>query len=423
MLAVALALALFGYSVSAPFIQLVDPTGSRAAIVLRGFVVVICVACLLVYPRNKHNLHSYLWPVSIFLILYAARLYENFYVRNLEWQADPFTTFAFLFGGIFIPCFCLSKIIQNLDEGDYFNVKFILIVAFLIGLYLNLDYLLLTSKYSRASLEKLNPISIGAAASSFALLLLIARTKGFWVTLCKFAGVSILVGITAFVEARGPVVASVLASIIFLLVSKGAYRARFIYIGIIIGFILTLIAYYYELDFVEFAIRRFFTESEYYRGSGIGVSVDGRIIAYKLSWQQFLDNTIIGDKVFEPYLLQYPHNLFLESLISVGLLGSVFLLVHLYFCFRFCFMFFRSNRSTLIELFVSILFLKEFVAVQFSGAVWSNLVFWISSVCLVALGASRMGNRSGRSEFRRAEDAMPGQESGRSGLVHSFERR
>ncbi len=258
MLALALALALFGYSIFAPFIQLIDPSGSRASIALRGFVVLICAACLLMYPRNKYGLHSYLWPVSIFFTLYTARLYENFYVRNLEWQADPFTVFAFLLGGIFIPCFCLSKIIQNLDEGDFFNIKFILIIAFVIGLYLNLDYLLLTSKYTRANLEKLNPISLGAAASSFALLLLISRTKSFWMTLCKFAGVSVLVAITAFVEARGPVVASIIASLVFLFVSRGVYRRRFIYFGIIIVFILTFVAYYYELDFVEFAIRRFF---------------------------------------------------------------------------------------------------------------------------------------------------------------------
>jgi len=115
--------------------------------------------------------------------------------------------------------------------------------------------------------------------------------------------------------------------------------------------------------------------------------------------------------VFEPVLLYYPHNLFMETLISLGLVGATILVVHLAISLRATIWLLRRPDTPPYVVFIAISFVKDLIQAQFSGAVYTNTTVWVASACTIALySAYRRDVRRRKLAVRMAE-AMPVQAS------------
>jgi O-antigen ligase len=384
LLGITLGFALYGYPTVAPIIELVSPEGSGPAIALRIIVLSLSVICVYVYPHRNLAGSLALLPMFLFLALYTLRLYDNFFLREFSWQAEPLTTFGFLLAGTVLPAFALSRTIANLDDQRFLVVQGLMIVIFLVGLSINFDTLLASSKVTRASLAKLNPIGLGDMASTFALLPLITPTKNPILTSGRYTLCLVLVGIAAFSQSRGPIVGMGIALFAYGLAVNGSHKIYLIGAMVILAAAMIAAPLALGVDLIEMALARFLTAAD-----SSDPSAMGRVDAWRASLDQFWEAPLFGDRVFEPTLLHYPHNIFVESLISLGILGTLILFAHLALTTHSCFRLLFNPHSTILGRFISLLTLKEFVQVQFSGAIWGNITFWIASACVITLAEAQ----------------------------------
>lgn len=81
----------------------------------------------------------------------------------------------------------------------------------------------------------------------------------------------------------------------------------------------------------------------------------------------------------EPVEFTYPHNLFIETAMALGVIGLVMLFALLAKSARAAFRL-AADRKLLLPM----LFAQYFVGAQLSGAIWGNSAFWAVTTLLVA---------------------------------------
>ena len=114
LLALTFVLALMGYQLAAPFIQIMAPDGSEPAIAVRVLIIVLAGVCLVAsFSRRTCGLYQLL-PFYLFLTFYTLRLCENFFVRELVWQADPVIALSMLIGSGILPALLLAPVVAQM---------------------------------------------------------------------------------------------------------------------------------------------------------------------------------------------------------------------------------------------------------------------------------------------------------------------
>jgi O-antigen ligase len=107
---------------------------------------------------------------------------------------------------------------------------------------------------------------------------------------------------------------------------------------------------------------------------------DNRKELYISAYLQFTKNPIFGDKYFEEITKTYPHNIFLEVLMSTGLVGILFFLLHI---FNLVFLYFKNYNIKNNSTFLFYITFFYFSCSLFSSSIWGNLEFFIFSALLI----------------------------------------
>jgi O-antigen ligase len=293
-----------------------------------------------------------------------------------------------MFGSGVIPALLLRPGIAQIGDDDLRKAAIALSTVFLVGIALNWNLLVSASEVYQASLDKLNPISLGAIATSLALVLLLLPTTHIRQAVLRYGSILILLGIAAFSQARGPMISTAGALIAIGALSPKSYRHILVRVGVVVAAVLLLLPLFTKFNLMDFALERFFKDpSQFSNLENDSIWIRQR--SWHAAWDQFIESPIIGNKVFEPTRDQYPHNLILESLISVGILGSSLFFLHIVICIRACFRLLASPAATGVDRITAALWVKEIIAAQFSGAYYGNPTFIILSVGLITLSSSR----------------------------------
>lgn len=240
-------------------------------------------------------------------------------------------------------------------------------------------------------LTKLNPIALGSISSSFALLFfaLYRDTRNPTARIVFAVGIALMLSVLALSQSRGPLLGLVVSLLVYLLCASGLERRRVLQGLFAVGVLLALTPLILGLDVLETALRRI-PDDPFSAGSYQGhTSIGARFLIWDAARQQFLESPFIGDVFFARQFNFYPHNLFLEGLISVGILGSVFLVIHVFIAFFKTVQLIQSRQRTVVDVFLALVFVKLFVQVQFSGSVWNAVPFWLLSIAVIALGHAR----------------------------------
>ena len=103
--------------------------------------------------------------------------------------------------------------------------------------------------------------------------------------------------------------------------------------------------------------------------------ISARSSYYSEALNTFNNNLFFGG----PFLLQkgnaigsYPHNFFIESLMTGGIFFFTLFVILIFFGFKSLIKNFRTKSFT----FIDILFLQYFLLGMSSGALWSSKIFW-----------------------------------------------
>ena len=110
-----------------------------------------------------------------------------------------------------------------------------------------------------------------------------------------------------------------------------------------------------------------------------------RVLSFQGAYEQFLDHPLFGRYVNEHLTYYYPHNIYLESFMAVGLLGSAPFFLHVFLALRSALLVLRLKYVSWVWTFISILFMREAMGSAASGSLWGNTGFWMTSFLVIAI--------------------------------------
>lgn len=373
-------LMLFGF----PFSLLV-PIGLNVSttpysILYRSFCVFLMVILLLA-PRKREKEENRAKNAFVLLMIFWAilllRIYYDFEFTNVLKQPNVLlnSTQVYLFA-IFLSLFPIIVIYKNKHFINfqyiekYLNVGIALYaLSILLGIFLNFNTNFLNIIFERTELfygsdfgpHPLNPISISRAGSIIFLIsvnrLLINKEKVLVMILFLITGLFLLL----LGSSRGPFISTSII-VLILLYTKSSLKK-------ILGLLLILFLIY--LIFISFVnleelgiFKRF--ESPNYGND----PTRGEIWEAALNY--FLKSPLIGYSIVDKFGI-YPHNIFLEVLMSIGLVGAIpFFITISESLIKSLKILSKSQNNSF-----ALLFLCQFFFSLSSGSLYYNPEFWV----------------------------------------------
>lgn len=371
--AAAFALAICGVYAFAGLVNKFNPEGSTGSILVRLSIIVITLGSYVLLPAKLKSSTAALIPMKLFFVLYVFRLAENIYISSVN--IPPLMIFSvFLVTGVGATLL-IASMDRAIRNSDLIFVMNILCVIFLVGLYLNRDMLFL-SQDERMAIDKINPIAMGHTAFAFLIyfFLVLGKTKKLTIQAAILAPMLLLV--VVFSRSRGAYIAGAGALLVYILLLKGSKRV-FAVLGALVVAMAILASSGVEL--IDVVIARLQT---------INVDADrSTMIRSQLfagAWRQFLENPVIGRYAVEMQFNFYPHNIYLESLMSVGALGSLPFAAHIILALRSTVGIIRAGKFPLAAVLAAVLFIREAIAGMASGSLWGNSLFWVTSALTIS---------------------------------------
>lgn len=351
---------------------------SQGSIIYRALVVIF--SFIIIFNSFNKVSKIRLGLFTLFLFLYSIRLIYDLSIRSIS---SPFIVpqiiYLFHFGGIIIPVTAVSfmKINTYKLNATIFYGSFVQCFFVLIGLYLlfgtNIVQLLserymYTDESVNGGGSPLNPILVSRTG---AVLFVLTLFKVLFKINKKHSYLYVLFFILSIIlillgGSRGPLVACVLLSIImiFFYLKKSNFKNKFTFCLLLLVLLIGLshiITTYSE----SIGIVNRFNESLLNQGD---VSY-GREGHFESAMNQFIDNPFFGDKIFDNYSGNYPHNIFIESFMALGIFGGVI------FAYITIINIIKCGKKNIINIFITFVCFSLFGCT--SGAIWSSFEFWI----------------------------------------------
>jgi hypothetical protein len=233
--------------------------------------------------------------------------------------------------------------------------------------------------------EKINPITLGHNVVTFWLALYcLVRAKKGGGAVSAFTYVALLPFL--FVTgSRGPLLAYFMLLFFILF-----YERKYLVIGVAIVSLITMVASLFAFKTViggQFETATIFIERLANAGSSDDASSGIRMRLYTEALAQFSNSPLLGDALEERTENYYPHNIIIEALMALGVVGGVLLL---YIFGWFYYRLFSYKNSVLASennalYFFALVGTQYFFAGQFSSSVISATLMFPAIVAFIAL--------------------------------------
>ncbi|MGV6816541.1 MAG: O-antigen ligase family protein [Thiotrichales bacterium] len=354
---------------------LLPSEGPGGLLVKAGIYIYILLTTLKFFNTDIPNAGLAYLPGVIFLFIYGIRLFWNFEVDGVGADLGKSYILLHFLVGLSFSVFAAVKVGHLIDDDMFFRVITILCVLFIGSLLLNIQQVM-DSWSTRLSLEKINPISMSLIAGAFILYYIVAVSKDYKYLKVALFLLPILFLVFVQAKSRGSIVAGAASLLAYAIFAPGKERIKFLF-GAGLFFIIFLIFFGEEIYETIFLRMETINVSD--------ASTMERLISWRGAWDQFLENPTFGKYFFELTYRTYPHNIYLESLMSVGIGGSVFLFSHVLVAYIAAISIIRKNRFSVWAVFMSVLFIRESIAAASAGSLWGSSGFWISSFLVISL--------------------------------------
>ena len=377
----AFALSMIGYYVLATYTNKLLPEGSLGGILIRAGTLCVVIIAHWRWARPKLSVRPiFIMPLVIFMGIYMFRISDNL-SGNLYFPIDNRTLFLILGVSTLIPALALSRIQGGLRDDQTVVVFSLLCMTFIGGMALNLDVLLSPDASARLSLDKVNPIGMAETAFAFILYYIVAFSHSRRVMVEAIILLPILALVVLYSGSRGALLAGSFAIVIYIILLRGSQRLLMI-LGL--GFSISTCLAIFGKHHLDFMLRRLQGLSD-----GRDISARSHFEAWQGAWQQFLDDPLFGRYAIELSKGTYPHNIYLESLMAVGLLGSIPFIIHIGLALRASVGIVRSRQFGISATLGAIIFFRELIAHAGKSSLWGATGFWIASTLVIAIWYGR----------------------------------
>ena len=385
----ALSLTLVGYPVAGLIGSAFDWDSTAASVPFRVGVLVFSVVLLVRSPASGIWLRKASW-LKVFTLLYLLRLLWDLGVAGVPGAGGAL---AFFLITVLLPCMALACVAGELREEQCAQATAILggTVCFMAVVMYAMDWGLhrsLTEQTRRLSFEAVNPITLGhtAVTTVIAALVLARRPIGSLRIALVFAAIVVALSCLVLSASRGPLLALGVCALGYVLFASN-WRMRLLLLGL--GVLIGLLTLSNLGDGSELLLR--FTDLDEDDSSL------ERLLLQSNAINQFLASPWLGSAYCELEFLEYPHNLFIETAMALGVVGLMVMSVLVYLAGV---QFVRRIRDG--ETLLPLLLLQYLVAIQFSGSLWGANAFWAMMAVTLAgklrPQASPMRRRAMRSE-------------------------
>lgn len=354
------ALVLVGYPLSASLSQFLGQVTSEFNIAFRLIHVALSLSLLIVSLSRKDFYLDKL--IILFFCFYIIRLWWDFsysFLPDIERDIQFFVAVT------------LFPVISMVGSRAWFNERMcIMLTAYiggLAGIFIAYNLALGSTAAAvpelnqRASLELLNPISIGYHGLFIATAATVILARYRTITTIMFAVPIVIMGTYLLIAAgsRGPFVALAVGLLVTSIASRRAY-ATYAVAALILGGLLI----YFGAP--EIILNRF-------RDAGLDESSLQRIYTSELSIDLAIKNPLVGYAYIEPVTGRYPHNLIVEAGMALGVGGFV-LLIWMQLSLLLNAWFVARNGQWFLPFIAAASFANAWI----SGSIWGSALFFVT---------------------------------------------
>jgi O-antigen ligase len=331
------------------------------------FRLLMGIVCIVILFNSPIQVNKKVFLVYFFWLLYLIRfLYETIFNSD-KIQLSLSDYWGYIFLGCLLPMSALlTTIDKNVLDKSLPLVYSLLLFVNVFGLINNQGFLFEEVNEMRADANiGLNSISFATCAISLIIVSLYLMNKLRFKIILWLSIILAIVNI-GLSGSRGPILQLALVGLFYLFMNTKKVSPKYIIIGLVS---FSGIIYYLSenFNFLNLLISRFTTSQ-----TELGGSDYERTLFIEGAWNQFINSPLIGDSVeVRPYGI-YPHNMLLESFMSLGILGGVL-------CFAILIIAFVKALQLLKFKEVSwlvILFLFSYIATFTTGSIVNNFRFW-----------------------------------------------
>lgn len=342
---------------------------------------IIVFLCMLLVVRNlkRVSINNEVVVYIVFCAIYILRIcYDYSLHRPLYIEYQKLILYFISFS--LIPFIVMSTIrlyrdnINSIFKGFlYSSITFSFLATVLYGKYIGTVSRLASGYVEDDVLSPLILSYCSALGIGVLIMFLIYNkvTKGQKILIC----LAILLNLVPFYlgASRGSIL-SLFLPFLFLVLSR--ISIKIIFKSIIVLFISIIVLYYIDVSTGSGLFARFLS---------IGADVESqsssasRLGLWKYALDQFMDYPIFGDKLQTNNIDIYPHNIILEILQSIGIIGFIPFAILLFKAFKVCKQIFRNYVEFA---WIPTIFIQAFVQNMFSGAIYTASWFWVSMALL-----------------------------------------
>lgn len=341
--AIVLSFIAFGYVAITPALLLISSLGREVNYIIRLVEVFLVIIIFPASGRNVRFINNSLVPLILFYLIYGTRLLNDILIDNIIlYLHTPLYDLGYFFGLTLLPVISIA-LLSKADDAPLFH-KSIFMLLSVANIFLLLYALMrgelaqggafsgrLEEKSEIEGVSVLGPIWFGIAGATLMSMLFGLYSSRRHLSRFHLVGGATLAGVCAanilFGASRGPVLALILSIVLFLFSPRNAKgrleqfvsRHR-MWAALIIGTVGVSIL----ITSTDGNIFLFERIMDMYSDRTLG-AVEARDLIYAAAWEDFLSSPILGKSYVVSFENSLAHNLILETLMSTGLIGAVFL--------------------------------------------------------------------------------------------------
>ncbi len=354
-------------------VSILSPDSSLGAVILRFGSLMILVLAFALTGRGARLPAAALLPATLFLVLYFARMLENMFISGLVIPPDNNNVLLVFLLSAILPSYLLAAMARQIRDADMTRLMSFFVMIYLFGLYFNWTALSDTSE-QRATLERVNSVALAYLSSSFLLFYFVKFGSSKIVTIGALLVSPILLVVVSIARSRGMMASSGAALLIYFLLSRGSRRMVLL---VCIALAVAVAFYYSDSDYVQYFLDTL--------GRVNSVDDKERLDLYQGSWAQIQDYPLFGRYILEMGSGFYPHNVYVEAVMAVGVIGAIPFALHIIIASYSAFGLIRNRHESAVGAFVALLFFRDAIGAAAAGSLYANAGLWISSFLVIAL--------------------------------------
>jgi O-antigen ligase len=300
-----------------------DLSTSRLVTIPLRLVVLGALLALLGISKIKLNRIA-IWVLLIFSLLYFVRIFIEVATNAPETYQSPIEFILYYFSFFLFPALVLSSIDSHDIEWDkllrdllYISWLFLIPVLFFYGLFLG--KIQRSEEVIQFGGVWVNPLMLSYSAAFVVVFLLSNRRINskyrIGIAHCALIFLAALVPLILG-SSRGSML-GLLGVLVVYSISSGGFAKKVISISIFLCFLVLLLAVssFFELGPLFRLVETLSGESS--------EGQNARLVRWSQGFQQFSQSPVFGDALVLHASNNYPHNIFVEILISTGVFGML----------------------------------------------------------------------------------------------------